>query len=284
MTARKNALLLAAIAAPLAMAASSASAVLVTEWEYNVDSGFQSWTPVGAGESNAVSPSVPNAQLGLPTTLSWGNPDNPDNNQSSISITSDVDAPPGPNLVTGGVAVPGATFTHNNFAITDPGDLSLDSFVIANRVELFPVAPPEVVGDPSEVLDPDPILFPSLFFETTNFPGDPPGCPAGDAEPCDDIFVLLSPEALSTQFVREGFLYTVDLNIAGLVTLSDDVCSGFGQASGCRGFQTDEGEVNEFTTSFSISAVAVPEPGILGLVGLGLFGIGAASRRRALRK
>lgn len=276
MTTRKNALFLAAIAAPLAMAASSASAVLVTEWGYTVDSGFSAFSPDPVGVvPGQVTPTGNNAVLGLPTTLSWGLPDNPGNNQSSISITSDVDSPP--NLFTGGAAVDGATFTHNNFAINDPNDVSLESFTIASRVELFALTPP----GPSEVLDPDPILFPSLFFETPNFPGDPPGCPAGDAEPCNDIFVLLSPEALSSQFVRDGFLYTVDLNVAGLGTLSDDVCDGFGLASGCRGFDTEEGEPNQFTTSFSISAVAVPEPGILGLVGLGLFGIGAASRRRS---
>ncbi|TQE93066.1 MAG: PEP-CTERM sorting domain-containing protein [Spiribacter salinus] len=281
MATRKNALIAAALAAPLAMGATTASAVLVTEWEYNVDSGFADWNPVGGGESNAVTPSGNNAQLGLPTTLSWGDPSNPQNEQSSISITSDVDAPPADNLVTNVNSVPGATFTHNNFTITDPGDLSLTDFVIANRVELFPAAPPEVDGDPSEVLDPNPILLPSLFWETLNA-GD---CVIGD-QPCGDIFVLQSPEALSTNFTRDGFLYTVNLEIDGLQEFDDDVCnaSQLGAGPGCVGLFTEEGQVNTFGTTFSITAVEVPEPGVLGLLGLGLFGIGAASRGRFARK
>lgn len=271
----------AAVAVPALFAAQSASAALVTNWSYQVDSAFTDWTPQPDGDvEGEVTPSNPNPNLGgEPTQLSWGVGDN----QSSIEIEPTVTG----EVETNGDFVPSATFTHNNFVISDPNDVSLESFILSTNLTLTALAPPDEAGQTEEL----PLDFPSLFFESPN-DGD---CGFESESNCDDIFVLgggsdanLNEEGIftaTTGFTLDDITYTVLLEIEGLGALTGDQCGAAGAGAGCVGFLTQEGQVNNFTSRFAIRAevASVPEPGTLGLLGLGLAGLGFAGRRRSAR-
>ncbi len=266
---------LAAAAVPAIFAVQSASAALVTEWTYDAQSAFPSFTPEN-GDSGAVTGSNPNPDRdNAPTTLSWGV-----DNESSITIDPSVEG----TVQTNGDFEPSATFTHNNFTISDPNDVSLESFVLSTNLQLTAVQPADMAGNEENLM----LDFPSMFFESPNVED----CGFASAGNCDDIFVL-TDEGLgqtngvftaSDTFDVDDITYTVLLEIAGLSGLSDDQCGAAGASSGCVGFLTQEGEVSQFTSQFRTPAQdapeAVPEPGTLGLLGRGLAGLGFAGRRK----
>lgn len=266
-----------AVALTLLAGATQASAALVTEWGYTIESGFSAFAPAAPDQlsapndttNNGVVGSDPNAGIGgLPTTLSWGLGAN-GGDPSSLVVTPTVSSPP--NLFTNGPAAVGATITHNNNIISEDSE-ALASATLASTLLLTPINP---AGAP---IGPIPVFFFIAFDETPNAGPCAPG--TGDPD-CADIFVLQNPGALSFDFVLDEFIYTVELNAAGLGPLSDGACASAGEPNGCIGFLTDEGESNDLTTSFTITARGVSEPGTLALLGLGLLGLGIARRRKA---
>lgn len=270
---------LAAAALPALFVAEGASAVLVTEWSYDAQSAFMDYAP-DSDAPGAVTGTEPNPERGgEPTTLSWGLGEN----QSSIAIEPSVEG----TVQTNGDFAESATFTHNNFPIRDPNDVSLESFILSTNLRLVATQPGELVGSEQNLM----LDFPSLFFESPNVSE----CGFPSASNCDDIFVLTDEEigqtngvfTTSTTFDLDDITYTVLLEIAGLSGLTDDQCSAAGASTGCVGFLTQEGQANQFTSRFRITAqdepAEVPEPGTLGLLGLGLLGLGLAGHRRVRR-
>ncbi len=270
----------AAVAATLIAGAGQASAALVTEWGYVVQSGFSAFAPVAPNQNaapndttnNGVVGSAPNAGLGgLPTVLSWGQGSG---GPSQLFVTPTVSNPP--NLFTNGPAVSGAMLTHANNTITGASQ-TLTNAQLTSTLLLTPLQPA-----PGAPIGPLPVVFDILFEETANFPAGGGDCtPGTGGTPCADIFVLQDPGALSFDFLLDEFIYTVALTAAGLGPLSDEACAAAGEAAGCVGFITEEGQDNVLQTSFTITARAVPEPGTLALLGLGLLGLGIARRRKA---
>lgn len=278
---RKTALA-AAVALPAALGVQTASAALITDWAYEIDSTFSSFSETGGAAGSEVTGTGTNDELGGNTTLSWGNSLDGSDAQSSLSIDSDVDGGP---LLTEtdllpGNTVAGATLTHNNNENTGASS-SLTDFML--QTQLFLTA---TVTDPagSEGTEQTvgPITFDGSFSETTNSESS---C-FNDEEPfCDDIFVLTNSGELDAlgsgqSFNIDGYTYTVFLDIEDIGLLGEDACGEAGAADDCVGFITQEFAENEFTSTVRIEATEIPAPGVLALLGVGLLGLGFTHRAR----
>ena len=67
-----------------------------------------------------------------------------------------------------------------------------------------------------------------------------------------------------------------------LSVLENSACAAAGQANGCIGFSTPEGQSTTlaFGSTISTEPLQVPEPGMLALLGLGMMGLFVWRRRQ----
>jgi hypothetical protein len=220
--------------------ASVANAGVVTEWTYNNQAGFASWTGEGTttttaddvvasgnsstGDNSALTVNsnnildtngniiVDGTDNALHTTLTWGTPAagaNSGDPQSSLYI----DSPVGGSISTNDWNwAQGTSMTHENWVIT--GD-SLVSGSLFDGLTLTPTLWDALPGESDPTID-APYFAPQLqfamtFTETPNKGVDINGlCPNGvanyigdNANGCGDIFALTIP-ALAQDFVTFG--------------------------------------------------------------------------------
>ncbi|MES3014302.1 MAG: THxN family PEP-CTERM protein [Pseudomonadota bacterium] len=247
-----------------------AAPTIVTEWSYDLSSLWTAAAPAGV--------------TGVGTqTLAWGTPAGP-GGQSQLVISGDVAGGSVDTFVGAPGPIPPAFFaagnalTHNNQPIIGA---SLTGATLTATLSLDAVMP-DGVG-PGGI---DPLIVNIGFAET---PNQEPCAVDGSPTPCNDIFVLIGG------LLNQSFTYDVDgtgdvtyfVNVfptsGGVLSfLDDDECIAAGQAPGCFGFSTPEGESTTLAFGFTISTspFLVPEPGVLALTGLALLGAGLARRRR----
>ncbi len=246
----------------------SAAHALVTDWGYNITSSFS------AATFTSGSPFA-----GSANSLSWG-----DGAQSSLVIGNNSATGSVQTYLGGGLPPAAAPYlgfstslTHNNKPITGQ---SLKTATLTNTVNLTSSS-----GGFAQV-----VPFQIMFAETTN---STPCAVTGSPTPCNDIFVL------SSGLLNFAFQYDDDANgvfdtyfvnifpVTGgvLNILPAGVCAAADAGSGCVGFTTPENANTTLRFGFTISSepLSVPEPGILGLLGLGLLGA-FVSRRQSSRK
>jgi hypothetical protein len=204
-----------AIATLLAAASFSVMAgPIVTEWGYQIDSGFTAFTPGSVTGSNI------NAVVNAPSQLNWGT--DVGNGLSSLSVGAATNGNFSGTLNTNAGAVPTVQVIHDNNSIgLDGGVLSTATLFDVLRINRNLPAP----AGPDIVIN---LSFNILFAETIN----QPACViASSPTPCNDIFVVdvagagFNPanNTLNQPFVYDGNAYSASIAITGL-----------GTAVGCR--------------------------------------------------
>ena len=273
------------VAAFATLAAGYANAAIVTQWTVGVDATFLQNSIVATnGSPGGV------AISNNDTRLRWGT--DIGNGQSGL----DIGNTPVSTTVTTGVnvtlpAVPNITVTHQNQPIQAP---SLDKVSLQSILTLTPFLP-SLPGLPSQT-----IVFGIDFFETPNTgtngvcaDGGTPGVGV-NANGCADIFVI-DQNSLNFPFFydtdgaggdapQQYFISFFELT-SGLNLLPAAAClSATGSSAACLGFRTPEAANTTVQFGSVITTekvvISVPEPGILGLLGLGLAGMALALRRK----
>lgn len=174
----------------------------------------------------------------------------------------------------------GITLTHNNFVISLPAQVLDTTHYLVNFY----------LTNPDAGINPISLDFTIKFVETENQTNDCASLGGGSSNECPDIFAVSgnSVNQLFTYDSNDYFLSLFPLGPKGSFnTLPDEACEAAGVSDGCVGFITKENAKNAMTFGLSITSkpIGVPEPGILGMMGLGLLGIGLggyALRRRKL--
>lgn len=244
-----------------------AKAGLITQWGFEVDSGFTSYDPAAL-----ITGSNTNTHWNAPSTLTWGGGAAP----SSFDVGGATNGNFTGDLFTDGAAVNTVSLTHTNNPI--PAGTSLTSATLSDRIFLTPM---DGVGNPVAPGFAPPSLIFDITFEET--PNSGPCAVTTSPTPCNDIFILdvagagFNPlnNTLNQNFMYDGIAYNARLFIDGLGILEDSACTAAGEAIGCIGFTTVERETNTFQVALDITSrpFDVPEPSSIAILAVALLSL-----------
>lgn len=271
----KKSLIQQLLATVVFLGSAGAQAAMITQWNVNVDSIFDTGSIVWDDSNGGPTPTSASTSL-----LTWGNPTA---SPSGLEIGS---SPANTFVNTNGPAVNNITLTHTNHPITGT---TLDSVSLLSTLTLTPFIPASP-GLPSVTQ-----TFVINFQETTNNPGSGICADGGangvgvNSAGCADIFVI-SQSSLNFAFnyfdvddaINRTYYISFFEATNGLNALSPTACAAAGATSPCLGFETPENAITtaQFAALITSEPVSIPEPGILGLFGIALAGFGVAGLKR----
>ena len=287
-----------------------ANASFITNWDFVNEAGFiNAEDSVGGDVLISEHGFVPAGSSILSqdthTELRWGIAET-DAGKSKLVVDSPVTG----NIETDGAFESGTTITHFNNPVLGKSENMLSMFTLLDGLELTASAwnaPAPFAPLPGSALE---LTFDMKFFETQNLPsgqcfdGTDPNDGVANTEVgygCDDYFFLVPNPQLNISIVNGGiqfveFFDIVDAgfpqNVADALDLETkykvttrlsgleiaDFCP-LENVPTCIGVRTVENSENNLFAEFGVSRVS--EPGMLAILGLALFGFGAARRKRS---
>ena len=130
------------------------------------------------------------------------------------------------------------------------------------------------------------------YWETTNVTTGLDNCdgPTPLGSICDDEYTVLALSLAPLAFTLDGYEYTIDFRLepatGTIVCVNGDLspaCQAAGVTFGAgelmKVYAAELDESNLFVAA-RWTATQIPEPGVLGLLGIGLMGMGLSARRR----
>ncbi len=260
--------LLPALGLAAAMAAGTASADPIMNWDYTVSSSFS----VASGATTFSSAS--GCQNVAANAISWGigSPgcaDGPGAGRSGIGITN---SPTAGTMVTNGSAQMANTYTHTNNPVSS-------TYGTLTKATINATLGLRVAGSGMDYTYYD-ATYTVLFNESLN--QEP--CLVDSPTPCNDIWVLQGSLNKSFTIGDDMYFFSFFAEPA-LTSLPENVCTATGASWPCLGFTTVEGGDNAVNFMLRITSqpvtIEVPEPSSLALFGAGLLGVAALRRRRS---